>query len=519
MIKKLLYTCLLSITLLSCAKDLGNYNYRDLVEPQIAGLEDKISALTHSQLQLSPVLTPDVFSEAQYSFEWKTIAMSIDQTETVIGTTPKLDYTVVLPAGGYYLIYTIRDKSNGVFWRKTSELRVSEATSEGWLVLCADGEQQRTRLDVVSKITGQTYTDVLKNNGMPELKGPRRIMWSKYADPSSPYYLLTDDGTTRLGRNGLAWKEEYMLRYEMGTGSANTADVITDVVGAKIMVGDSKAYNADCVTSIGLFGEINSGLKVAPAVGANINTAMILVPVSLLYDTQNKCFMGYAPTLRSDDVGGYAPLHEMNALVKLLGEIPNGGKVTGTAFGDFPTGLDFVYMENTKYDPNNTNMGVTYTLLSDGSRLSLYGIQLGELWNMVSFSVAYALGKAYYGDLSGCTAIAQAKYFAFSSLKNYMYYAVGSTVYRVDLEAKPLVATQQFTLPGEQISCLKFNLYSQNDNRNRSYDLVVGSVSGDKGTLRVYEGFNSDGDFTSVTPEVHTGLGKIVDVSYREMLQ
>ena len=100
-----------------------------------------------------------------------------------------------------------------------------------------------------------------------------------------------------------------------------------------------------------------------------------------------------------------------------------------------------------------------------------------------------------------------------------MYYAVGGTVYRVDLSEKPLTATAQFTLVGETITCLKFNIYRQSANLARTYDLVVGSVKDDTGTLRIYEGFNSDGNFRGVAPEVHSGLGRIVDVTYREMLK
>lgn len=150
----------------------------------------------------------------------------------------------------------------------------------------------------------------------------------------------------------------------------------------------------------------------------------------------------------------------------------------------------------------------------------LYGTQLGELWSVVTVGdCTQALSRAYYGDLSGCTNIARAEHFAFSSLKNYMYYAVGGTVYRVDLSEKPLTATTQFTLVGETVTCLKFNIYRQSANLTRTYDLVVGSVKDDTGTLRIYEGFNSDGNFRGVAPEVHTGLGRIVDVAYREMLK
>ena len=100
-----------------------------------------------------------------------------------------------------------------------------------------------------------------------------------------------------------------------------------------------------------------------------------------------------------------------------------------------------------------------------------------------------------------------------------MYYAVGGSVYAVDLSQTPVQTTRQFSLPDEEIVCMKFNIYRQSENLNRSYALVVGSVKGDEGTLRVYEGFESDGDFRNVTPEVYPGLGRIVDVTYREMLK
>ena len=42
----------------ACANDLGNYDYRDLTEPDITGIEANISVLTHARLQLTPVRVP-----------------------------------------------------------------------------------------------------------------------------------------------------------------------------------------------------------------------------------------------------------------------------------------------------------------------------------------------------------------------------------------------------------------------------------------------------------------------------
>jgi hypothetical protein len=129
----------------------------------------------------------------------------------------------------------------------------------------------------------------------------------------------------------------------------------------------------------------------------------------------------------------------------------------------------------------------------------------------------YVLGKGFYGDLSSCTGITSPdNLYAFSSLKNYMYYAQGGTVYRVDLSETPLKAEKQFTLSGETVTCLKFNLYQKNENMQRSYDLIVGSMKDGEGKVRVYEGRESAGDFRNVEPVVYGGFAEVVDVTYKE---
>lgn len=508
---------LLAVLLTACANDLGNYDYRDLDEPVITGIGTPLAVLTHTRLRLSPDLGGD-FPESRYAFEWRALSESAGTVET-LAETRDLDYVVTLAAGAYTLLFKVTERSSGVYWQQSCALQVSDTTSEGWMVLCAEGADDRVRLDMVSAVTGETYTDVLRDNGMPVLTGPRRIQWSRFADSESPYYLLTDDGATRLGRNGFEWKEEYRLVYEMGTSADPCPETIVDATKAKMLVGGGEAFFAECVVAPGLFGPVGESLNAAPAVGCNITTQAIVVPMALLYDLDGKRFMGYSPTMRSA-MGSRESLYEMNELVDLLGAMDEGGSVVGNAFDRFPRGMDFVWMENTRYDPNGTNMGVVYTVLREGDRFCLYGTQLGELWGKVTVGdCAYALGKAAYGDLSACTEIARATQFAFSSLKSCLYYAAGDTVYRVDLAASPLVAERQFTLPGETITCMKFNIFQQSANLRRSFDLVVASVRDGAGTLRIYEGFDSDGDFSAVEPEIHTGLGRIVDVAYREMLR
>jgi len=519
--KGLLYAAAWIILGVSCAEDLGNYDYRELASPVVTGIGNKIPVRKFERLQLTPEIGGEQFTEENYSFEWKVIPQADADTASVIGDRRILDYEVVLPEGKYNLYFTITDRASGLYWQHTYELEVSQTTSEGWMVLCS--ENGRTRLDMVSMVTGQIYRDLLANNpDMPELNGPRRIQQLEgLAEEGSPFYLLTDDGATRLGSDGFAWTESFNLRYEMGNGQAVSPHEIVPSVNAKMMVaGTDFHYASNLGQILGLFGlPVNKDFRVAPMVGCNVSGNMIIAPLVMIYDIDNKRFMGYGQLLAGDILNYQEPLQEMNKMAELMDDMSaTTGGVTGSAFDRFPTGLDYVYMENTRYDPGSGQMAITYTVLADGDKRYLYGIQLGDMIPQSWSSCPNALGKAYYGDLSGCTGITGVTdLFAFSSLKSCMYYAVDRTLYRVDLSARPLRAEVQFTLPaGEKITRLKFNLFRKNISDVRSYDLIVGSLKGEEGILRIYHDAEMSGDFSSVEPQVYGGFARIADVAYRE---
>ena len=195
----------------ACSQDKGNYV--ELDEPKVSGLQD-MSVLTFAQLRIEPVIDGGEFGEPEYSFQWKVLD-NVELTDpVVIGESRVLDYEVTLAPGSYTLFLTITELATGLYWQFESQLTVSSSMSEGWMVLCSD--QGRARLDFVSSVTGEAYRDVLRDNGMPQMNGPRRIQWlSDKTDAASPYYLLTDDGATRLGKDAFEWKPEYDFSYEV----------------------------------------------------------------------------------------------------------------------------------------------------------------------------------------------------------------------------------------------------------------------------------------------------------------
>lgn len=497
----------------ACSPDLGNYDYVDLDEPRISDLRDT-SVLTFDRLVLSPSVSAGADAE-EYSFEWKAIDRNGLVEPVVLGTSMELDYEVILPPGSYSVYFTVRDSGTGLFWQEDFLLTVSSSTSEGWMVLCSD--EGRARLDVVSAVTGQTIKDVLKSSGMPVMNGPRKIIWlSDKTDASSPYYLLTDDGATRLGKDSFEWKPEYDFAYEVAVPEKLSPHTIASAGFGKVIVSGTDAHYCEIMGIDGLYGSaVNKGFRVAPFVGANVLATQVYAAVYMLYDMDNGRPMAYCPLLAANDLGALEPVADMDAMGQIAEGMAPGAGVLGNAFSQWPGGLDCVYMENTRYDPGNARMGMTYMLLTDGTSCHLYGVQLGDMLRYADCT--YVLGKGYYGDLSGCRDIlGEGVHYAFSSLKNYMYYAVGSTVYRVDLSENPAKEQVQFSLTGETVTCLKFNLYQRTENMTESYDLVVGSVRDGAGILRVYEGMETEGDFSKVEPVVYEGFAEIVDATYKE---
>ena len=506
-------TTLAAVLCAGCAQDEGNYDYHELNDPVITGVADSMSVLIHDQLTLDPSMGDNITDTTAYDYEWKAINRSGDNEVTVLGHYKKLSQEVSLNAGEYMLYFTATERSTGLFWRKNYALTVSDSSSEGWMVLCdADG---KTRLDIISKVTGKTYRDVLSANGMPELNGPYAIQYepnSGYTD--SPFYLFTEDGATRLSKNNFAWQRDYLFKYEVAQSpDVAPRSMVCEQNGiSRVFVSDGKVHYAQNMGIQGLFGSAaNKDFDVAPAVGVNIG-AQSYVSIYLLYDTTNKRFMAYCPLIQSAGFNA-STLQTMPDMEQICIGSKGSDMVTGSAFTDYPEGMDFVYMENTNYDPGNAKMGITYTVLRNGSKYYLYGIQLGDL---ITYSdCTFGIGKAYYGDLSQCTDINRAQCFAFSSLRNYMYYAVDGNIYRVDLSEKPLRAERQISLLGETITCMKFNIY-RSTSTTANYDLVVGSEKQGSGILRIYNGMTKEGDFSGVAPTLYTGFAQIVDATYRE---
>ena len=516
--KKIYYAmlCLLSLFVWqACADDKGNYSYRELNDLGIS-FNDAYTAIARDPFTVKPQVSAKNFNPADYTYEWKAYDQSGQQETVVLGTDLNLDVTLGLTQGSYLLVLNITEKATGIYYQHSATLKVNTPTSEGWLLLCSDGG--RVQLDMVShiKTVDNVYHDLLKGTELENWQDPRQLV----CDPNmeEPFYLVTGSGTTRLGSNDFQWNDSYMLANEFGTGiyEGTVSRLATHFPGKLFVDAAGNVYYCCTLMGDGLFGSVRSnGFYVAPQVGYNAKATQV-VPSFMMWDKGGRRFVMCANQFYSlgIDDSQDIPMDEMAA---------DGFPTVNEGLFAWPKRadrLDLIHMENTRYDRNQDDNGVTYAVLGKGNDRWLYGIILGNLYSFVEPKYGPAYEKTCYVSLSGCTDIAKADHYAFSSLKNFMYYSVGRSVYRVNLDATSPTAELQFELPaGEEITCMKFYLWEQDDPDNRSYDLIVASKKSDtnEGILRIYDGFKNEGSFLNAEPvEQYGGFADIVDVIYRE---
>ncbi|MCM1107609.1 MAG: PKD-like family lipoprotein [Clostridium sp.] len=511
-----LITTLLCLVCLACADDKGNYDYHALNDLTVR-LEEQYVAIARERFTVTPRVEAAAFTPETYTYEWMAYDRTGQRDPAVVGTDLMLDTELTLPQGEYTLVLNIRERDTNLYYQGTAGLRVNTGTSAGWLVLCSDNG--RTRIDMVShiKTTDNIYRNLLDGTEPGAWNGPQQLV----CDPkmAEPFYLVTDDGCTRLSTNDFEWNQSYLIANEFGTGiyTGGVACLSTRFPGKVIVDPKGRVYYCNTLMGDGLFGSVRSNkFYVSPAVGYNAK-AMQNVPSFMMWDKNNCRFVVCAEqfTLLGLDNTSDEPMADLAT---------DGFTVLGDDLFAWPKTADRMTLTgiyNTRYDRNQDDNGTTYAVLTNRNKKTfLYGVILGDLYSFGnSDKFGYAYEKTAYADLSDCTGIVNATQFAFSSLKNYMYYAVGGTVYRVNLSDATFTAHPDITLPeGEEVTLLKFYLWEQDDPENRSYDLIVASKDGNgEGHLRIYEGFRSEGNFAGEQPrEEYGGFADIVDVIYRE---
>ena len=215
---------------------------------------------------------------------------------------------------------------------------------------------------------------------------------------------------------------------------------------------------------------------------------------AVFYDTDNKRFIGWS-SQSSESAQITTPLQDPPANEKIF---------------SYSTGMDLIYMENTRFSG-----GVTFAIMQDAlGKRHIYGL---------NYPTAYKIGQHSLVSDVQAPEFNNSRTFAFSSQYAYTYYAVGNKIYSYDRGSN--TTKLALTLPAdEEVTKLKFILVQNEFNYqpqailDAQYNLVVGSykINNEKngGTMRILEVDGTSNTLTEVRK--WSGFSKIVDFAYRE---
>ncbi|MCQ2111958.1 MAG: PKD-like family lipoprotein [Bacteroidaceae bacterium] len=537
--KKILLICMAAGALLlaSCVKDDGNYDYTELPEITVEGLESQEVLAFIDTIKVHPiitsstegVITPDNPNyKIQYRIGYKGMgAMTLDDGSWAAfkDITPAKGFDLVYPAslstGTYLIWFTITDLRNNVTTSKTMTVSVGSTTYEGWLVLCNEGQDETVRLDMITKLNSTTITEAYNiATGMPTLHHATCInMYPSMCNPGDAIHLFSKEGAYDLDPETMETnpdltfealtfafpvdaniiKEDqfngtyydWMIKYHFCFADNGNAYLKMDgIAGASYAL----PINTETMGSNDLF-------HVAPYCGYNwVRPWAKGMPNNVIfYDTDNRRFMVFMGHTSLDYLDEYqmVPIADPSA--------------DETKLFSYNTGKDFVYMQSTR-----RSNGDVYTILQDPAtgKRSIYGINLGTATPTQSL----------YVDVEAPD-FEKATQFAFDTRFPILFYSVGSKLYLYNYASKQAKEINA-GLNGEEITFMKFNLYrassydalanQSEEFMNQQYRLIVASYDGTKNGGKVTF-YDVDGTSNNLTKgEQYTGFAKVVDIIYRE---
>ena len=529
--KRFKYILLLFMPLLwSCFEDKGNYDYHEVGEIVIEDIPDMIEVLSNAD---RIVITPKVISTVEgeikdgdpnyefiYRFDLK--RGSINRPDPWVVLNPSgsmnLDTLATFPSNSYIGWFIVKDLRTDIETYKTFDVNITSPTFEGWMVLCNEGDDNRVRFDMISRISADRITpvhDIMTDLGLPECTNATQLglLPSLYAQGDA-IYIFSETGSYGINASTFETDESWNVKNNLfiippkadpvAFVSLNTGWMVDNMLRFCVTA-DGNAF-AKTESSFGASFELpintsvrggNPEYRVAPYIGVSMarpgNGSS-----ALMYDIDNKRFVGWAYVENADGRQIMTPLTDPEN--KLF---------------SFNTGKDLVYMESTRFSG-----GLTYAILqaTDGER-SVCGINMGG---------EGFVQEAYYAKINA-SEFKQATKFAFHSQYPFMFYAVKNKVYLYDLGTGTNYPLEGIKLgANEEVTMLKFNLYQQPslDNLDQSeeflgkqYNLIVGSY--DNGAAGVNGGkvgfYKIDRSSHSVTKlGEYDGFAKVKDVVYRE---
>lgn len=496
----------------SCSKDLGNYEYSDINELTILGVESEYILRTGiDTLHIHPDFEATIHNEGtgDYSYLWILRLQREGKTvRDTIGRERNLDYAVRLEPGEFDLYYRALDKKTGVTWIANTRLIVSTAYSKGLLIIGED-EQGFAEAEMLAMLTDTVHIRrILSTSGLPPLKDPISLVHTGGSANYRKLWAFTKSGSYYLDRSTMTATAsnnfsrilyisenidpETLLPVVLAPQIITAAGAISDnTYRAMVTLGGDVFAGAPVISGGDFFNNPINRLASAPRV--RIPAApYLLYPIGSMksimwYDTQNQRFLNYtgiaiatSSTVLPDD-GGPFPWNQ-------------------------PAGRTFVYAENTRNNDNSSTHGNSFAIMKDADNTH----------HVYKF---YANGtnpgkRAAYTIKPIATDFDKADFYAFSSNRSVIFYAVNNKLYAYDYNPGFEKIYTYPELSTDEITMLKFD--TQIDHlANSLYIATYNSET--KGTLRRFL-VGTNPNVVELLPQENstwTDMIKVKDINWR----
>ena len=509
---KQIAACAFSALLLAaCFEDKGNYDYRDINEVTIEGIDtENVYQLYayQSTLTINPVITSTIGDGQGYEYTWRIVprqATEEDGTldQYIVSHEKNLVYPVQLEDGDYTGFFEVKDPTTGVSWVQDFYLTVQSQGSEGWMALCDDNG--KARLDLIGKNSeGEDvlFPDLWADNDL-DIGAPQRLFF--VAGMEEEFFMpliVTDKGSYFITGTDFHVGEDTDLKWYFG------------VAGDRIDIAASgvELYTTDWMYYWWIVNEAGELYTTEASV-----SAFFSYPINLIDGkTEFKAAPYIGLSYTYNDTGAdwdynyaaifYDETHRQFLAKYGANNYPSVMQCSGTQRFDVQTGRDMVYM-----DSHVEVDGLQVAVLKEpgGTRHYLYGFTLGY----------GKIEQSFYGEIGG--PVAEATHFALHPTLNALFFSTSNAIYRVSL-SNPSNVTEVASLPGEEIASIRFNkILGWTSDKSVMSQLMVASnktgaadVDGNTGVFRLYSVPDLSGDLAE--EKRVEGLGRVIDVVYKE---
>lgn len=502
---------LLSMFIISaCSEDIGNYEYHDINELSIRGVEETYNVRTGvDTLRIEPEITKtiDDSDESRYRYLWvlRTGALTSD----TVGREKNVEYPIQLSPGSYNLFYRVLDQATGVTWAANTKLSVSTPYSRGLFIIGED-EEGFSEAEMLSMISDTVHVrNILSKTELPRLREPVSFFHTSGSVLYSRLWVMNKTGSYYLDPSSMAATTNNTFgKFVYASDNLDIETLHPIVIAPQIRDAAGNIGSTLYRALITVTGDVFAGIpvimggdyynnpvnRVATAQEVLLPAApYLLYPINSMssfmwYDTQNQRFLNYtsiglatASTVCEDKEDDIFPWNQ-------------------------PEGRTLVYAENTRNNDGGSTNGNSFAIMKDAD-------------NTCHIYKFYANGtnpakRGAYTVKPIATDFGKADFYAFSSRRSVIFYSVSNILYAYDYNPG---YEKIYTFPeigDDEITMIKFDTqinYATNSLYIATYD------TSSRGTLRRFL-VGTDPNIVELLPQENstwTDMIKIRNINWR----